>query len=62
MFIVKTKFARFRLFKDQIKSLTEKPADGKVASSFQALMVSSASRVGTDNIIVKINYKNSIKG
>lgn len=50
-FTFKTGFAQFRLFKDQIKAVTEKPADGKGVSSFQALMVSTASRVGTGNII-----------
>ncbi|MBE5743597.1 MAG: alanine:cation symporter family protein [Clostridiales bacterium] len=50
-FTVRTKFAQFRLFKDQIKSVTEKPADNKSVSSFQALIVSTASRVGTGNIV-----------
>lgn len=50
-FTFRTKFAQFRLFKEQIKAVTEKPADGKGVSSFQALMVSTASRVGTGNII-----------
>ncbi|MBE5737005.1 MAG: alanine:cation symporter family protein [Clostridiales bacterium] len=50
-FTVRTKFAQFRLFKEQIKSVTEKPKDKKGVSSFQALMVSTASRVGTGNII-----------
>ena len=50
-FSVRTKFAQFRLFKEQIKSVTEKPKDKKGVSSFQALMVSTASRVGTGNII-----------
>lgn len=50
-FTVRTRFAQFRLFKDQIKSVTQKPTDGKNVSSFQALMVSTASRVGTGNII-----------
>ncbi len=50
-FTVRTGFAQFRLFGHQIKSVTEKPADGKSVSSFQALMVSTASRVGTGNII-----------
>ena len=50
-FSVRTKFAQFRLLKDQFKAVTEKPADGKGVSSFQALMVSTASRVGTGNII-----------
>ncbi len=50
-FTYKTKFVQFRLLKEQIKSVTEKPKDGKGVSSFQALMVSTASRVGTGNII-----------
>lgn len=50
-FCFRTKFVQFRLFKEQIKSVTEKPTDGKSVSSFQALMVSTASRVGTGNII-----------
>ncbi len=51
IFCFKTKFVQFRLFKEQIKAVTEKPKDGKGVSSFQALMVSTASRVGTGNII-----------
>ncbi len=50
-FTVRTKFVQFRLLKQQIKSVTEKPTDGNGVSSFQALMVSTASRVGTGNII-----------
>jgi len=50
-FTIRTRFAQFRLLKEQIKAVTEKPADGKGVSSFQALMVSTASRVGTGNII-----------
>jgi len=50
-FTIRTRFAPFRLFKEQIKAVTEKPKDGKGVSSFQALMVSTASRVGTGNII-----------
>ena len=50
-FTVRTKFAQFRLFKDQIKSVTEKTDNKNGVSSFQALMVSTASRVGTGNII-----------
>ena len=49
-FSVRTKFAQFRLFKAQFQVVTEKPKSGGV-SSFQALMVSTASRVGTGNII-----------
>ncbi len=50
-FTVRTGFAQFRLFNHQIKAVTEKPKDRKGVSSFQALMVSTASRVGTGNII-----------
>ena len=50
-FTVRTKGAQFRLFGAQIGAVTEKPKDGSGVSSFQALMVSTASRVGTGNII-----------
>ena len=50
-FTIRTKFVQFRLFGEQIRSVTEKPKDGKGVSSFQALMVSTASRVGTGNIV-----------
>ena len=50
-FTIRTKGAQFRLFGEQIRCVTEKPKDGKGVSSFQALMVSTASRVGTGNII-----------
>ena len=49
-FTVRTGFAQFRLLPQQIKSVTEK-SDQNGVSSFQALMVSTASRVGTGNII-----------
>ena len=50
-FTVRTRFAPFRLFGEQIRAVMEKPTDGKSVSSFQALMVSTASRVGTGNIV-----------
>ncbi len=50
-FSFRTKFVQFRLFKEQIRAVTEKPKDKGGVSSFQALMVSTASRVGTGNII-----------
>ena len=50
-FTVRTKFAQFSLFKEQIRLVLEKPTDKKGVSSFKALMVSTASRVGTGNII-----------
>ncbi|MBQ3556260.1 MAG: alanine:cation symporter family protein [Oscillospiraceae bacterium] len=48
-FTVRTRFAQFRLLGQQFKAVTEKSEKG--VSSFQALMVSTASRVGTGNII-----------
>ena len=50
-FTFRTKFAQFRLLGDQFKSIMEKPSEKGGVSSFQALMVSTASRVGTGNII-----------
>ena len=50
-FTIRTRFVQFRLLGEQIRCVTEKPEDGKGVSSFQALMVSTASRVGTGNII-----------
>ncbi len=49
-FTVRTKFAPFRLFGEQLKAVTEKNSKNGV-SSFQALMISTASRVGTGNIV-----------
>ena len=50
-FTVRTRFVQFRLLGAQFRAVTEKPKDGKGVSSFQALMVSTASRVGTGNIV-----------
>ena len=52
-FTVASKFPQFRLFGKAIKYLKEKPKNHKEnsVSGFQALMVSTASRVGTGNII-----------
>ena len=50
-FSFRTGFVQFRLIKEQIKAVTDKPSDKNSVSSFQALMVSTASRVGTGNII-----------
>ncbi len=49
-FSFRTRFVQIRLFKDSCRLIGEKAAESKV-SSFQALMVSTASRVGTGNII-----------
>jgi len=50
-FTVRSRFAQFRHFGSQLRAVTEKPKDKKAVSSFQALIVSTASRVGTGNII-----------
>lgn len=50
-FTIRCKFIQFRLFADACKVITEKPEDEGSISSFGALMVSTASRVGTGNII-----------
>jgi len=50
-FTIKTRFVQFRLFGEQLRAVTEKPGKKGGVSSFQALMVSTASRVGTGNII-----------
>ena len=53
-FTIRTKGVQFRLLKDGIKSMMEKAEldenGKKKVSSFQALMISTASRVGTGNI------------
>ncbi len=53
-FTVRTKGVQFRLLKDGLKSMLEKGGENKngkkKVSSFQALMISTASRVGTGNI------------
>lgn len=48
-FTIKTKFVQIRLFPEGIRVLTEKSDKGGI-SSFQALMIATASRVGTGNI------------
>lgn len=48
---VRSKFIQVRLFKESFKVILEKPATENGISSFGALMVSTASRVGTGNII-----------
>ena len=50
-FTVRTRAAQFTTVRDQLRVVMEKPTDGKGVSSFRALMVSTASRVGTGNII-----------
>lgn len=50
-FTFRTKFVQFRMFRESIRVVTEKPEQEGGVSSFQALMVSTASRVGTGNIV-----------
>ena len=50
-FTVRTGFVQLRLLKEAINVILEKPAVQGSVSSFGALMISTASRVGTGNII-----------
>ncbi len=50
-FSVRTKFAPLTMLFEQFRVVTEKPKNKNGVSSFSALMVSTASRVGTGNII-----------
>ncbi len=50
-FTCRTGFVQFRLLKAQLRAVMEKPDKEGSVSSFQALMVSTASRVGTGNIV-----------
>ena len=49
-FTIRTRFVQFRLLREAIRVVVEPKSDSKSISSFQALMVSTASRVGTGNI------------
>lgn len=50
-FTVRTGFMQIKMFPEMFKVIMEKPSDENGVSSFGALMVSTASRVGTGNII-----------
>lgn len=50
-FTLRTRFVQFWLFAESIRVVGERPKTAGSVSSFQALMVSTASRVGTGNII-----------
>lgn len=50
-FTCRTRFVQIRQLKTACKLIMEKPKDAEHVSSFQALMVSTASRVGTGNIV-----------
>lgn len=50
-FTFRTNFLQIRLLKESINVVMEKPEEKGSVSSFQALMVSTASRVGSGNIV-----------
>ncbi len=52
-FSCRTRFVQLRMFGEACRLILEPPAEkeGKAVSSFQALIVSTASRVGTGNIV-----------
>lgn len=50
-FTLRTGLLQFRLFGESVRVVMEKPDEKGAVSSFQALMVSTASRVGTGNIV-----------
>ena len=50
LFTFRSKFVQFRMLGESFRVIMEKPKSGGI-SSFGALMVSTASRVGTGNIV-----------
>ncbi|SFR91693.1 Sodium:alanine symporter family protein [[Clostridium] aminophilum] len=50
-FTFASKFVQLRMFAESLRVIMEKPSKEGSVSSFQALMVSTASRVGTGNIV-----------
>ena len=50
-FTFRSRFVQLRLFGESCRLIMEKTDDSQKVSSFQALMVSTASRVGTGNIV-----------
>ena len=50
-FTIRSKFVQIRLFKESISVVGEKSHEANAISAFEALMVSTASRVGTGNIV-----------
>ena len=49
-FSIRTRFVQIRRFKDALNCMMEKKEGDKGVSSFQALMIATASRVGTGNM------------
>lgn len=50
-FTTRTRFVQIRQFKESCRLIMEKPQEAGKVSSFQAMIVSTASRVGTGNIV-----------
>ncbi|HAG13645.1 MAG TPA: amino acid carrier protein [Ruminococcus sp.] len=50
-FSFRTRFVQLRLIRESCRLIMEKPQGSQKVSSFQALIVSTASRVGTGNIV-----------
>ena len=50
-FTIRSGFIQIRLLGESIRVVSEKPKNENAVSGFQALMVSTASRVGTGNIV-----------
>ena len=50
-FTVRLRFPQIRLFPDMVRALVEKKKDKNSLSSFQALVVSTATRVGMGNLV-----------
>ena len=50
-FTLRTRGVQIRLFPESLRILLEPPCENSAVSSLQAMLVSTASRVGTGNII-----------
>ena len=50
-FTIRSKGVQLRLLGESVRVVSEKSGDTKAVSAFEALMVSTASRVGTGNIV-----------
>ena len=50
-FTIRTRFLPIRLFPDMVKALVEKKENESSLSSFQTLIVSTATRVGMGNLV-----------
>lgn len=50
-FSIKFGFVQLKLLGESLRIVSEKPEDNTHMTSFQALMISTASRVGTGNIV-----------